>query len=85
VLLPLVEPPGICDVSEEGESEAPVFVLLDGAPGDLPILARGDVDEPIFEELLEGELDAPEAELLTPSCSAVSESSRPVTFKFFDC
>ncbi len=72
-MLPLGEPAGICDVSEEGESEVPVFMLLVGAPA----------DEPILE--LEGELEVPEVEVPTPSCCAVSESSLPVTLMFLDC
>ena len=78
MLLPLVEPAGICDVSEECESDVPVFVLLVGAPGDAPMLE--------FERELDlVELELPEVELLTPNCCAVSESSRPVTLMFLDC
>ncbi len=73
MLLPLVEPAGIRDVSEEGESDAPVFRLLDGAPA----------DEPMLE--FKRELEVPDVELLTPSCCAVSESSLPVTLIFLDC
>ena len=73
-----MEPAGICDVSADGESDVPVFVLLDGAPADVPMLE--------FErELDRAEPELPEVELLTPNCCAVSESSRPVTLMFLDC